>query len=105
MVDQLSSLMEAKRKKTILNCFKWLAFVLCSSAFLWKTSDSIINYMDNDIGTKIILKRNYEADLPAFAICRHPNRYFFNLNVLLDIVRIRICSTNGKSIDAIFIIK
>ena len=102
MVDQLSSLMEAKRKKAILNCFKWLAFVLCSSAFLWKTSDSIINYMDNDIGTKIILKRNFEADLPAFAICI---RFFFNLNVLLDIVRIRICSTNGKLIDAIFIIK
>ena len=78
MVDQLSSVMEAKRKKAILNCFKWLAFVLCSSAFLWKTSDSIINYLDNDIGTKIILKRNYEADLPAFAICRHPNRYFFS---------------------------
>ena len=47
---------------------------ICLVAFLWKTTDSFINYLDKDIGTKIILKRNYEATLPAFAICRNPNR-------------------------------
>ena len=75
VVPRLSSVMEANEKKAILNCFKWLAFILCLFAFLWKTTDSFITYFDKDIGTKITLHRNYEADLPEFAICRHPNRY------------------------------
>ena len=62
-------------KKVLVNCFKWLAFFLCTAGFLWKTSDSFISYLDADIGTKIVLRQNYETKLPAFAFCRHPNRF------------------------------
>ena len=71
------------RQKLIVKCFKWLSFILCSLAFFWKTFDSFTTYMSADIGTKIILKQNYETNFPAFAICRHPNK-IYDTQVLYD---------------------
>ena len=95
VVDQLSSDMEAneKNKKALLGCFKWLAFFLCLSAFLFKTSDSIKSWLDEDIGTKIILTRNYEASLPSFAICKHPNNILYE-----NVLRNEFNSLTGKEL-------
>ena len=64
-----------KRTEYILLCIKWVSFTFCLFGFLWKTSDSFIQYFSNDIGTKIELKPNYEVNLPAFAICRPQNSF------------------------------
>ena len=60
-----------ERKHCIFSVIKWFAFILCSAGFLWKTSDSFLNYLSNDIGTKIELKENTKVQLPAFAICQN----------------------------------
>ena len=64
-----------KRTEYILLCIKWVSFTFCLFGFLWKTSDSFIQYFSNEIGTKIELKPNYEVNLPAFAICRPQNSF------------------------------
>ena len=68
-----------ERKHCIFSIIKWFAFTLCSAGFLWKTSDSFLNYLSNDIGTKIELKENTKVELPAFAICQNfgsnPQKY------------------------------
>ena len=49
---------------TISYC-KWLAFLVCNIAFIWKVSDGIKSYISKDIGTKTGILENYEADLPG----------------------------------------
>jgi hypothetical protein len=69
--DQFTTNME---RREFLACgIKWLAFIICTIGFAWNTSDSFITYLSQNVGTKIVLKQNYESSLPSFAICRHPN--------------------------------
>ena len=63
-------------KHLVIGFLKWLAFISCAAAFIWKASDSFMSYYSQGIGTKIELRQNYESDLPSFAICRHPSMIF-----------------------------
>ena len=84
-----------KRSEYILVSIKWVSFTFCLFGFLWKTSDSFIQYFSNDIGTKIELKQNYEVDLPAFAICR-PQNSFLAENQLEKLLKSKV---SAKDLD------
>ena len=84
-----------KRSEYILVSIKWVSFTFCLFGFLWKTSDSFIQYFSNDIGTKIELKQNYEVDLPAFAICR-PQNSFLAENQLENLLKSKV---SAKDLD------
>ena len=89
-----------KRTEYILLCIKWVSFTFCLFGFLWKTSDSFIQYFSNEIGTKIELKPNYEVDLPAFAICR-PQNSFLAENQLENLLKKPTPAKNFKHLHLI----
>ena len=87
--------MEGGKRQYILLCIKWVSFTFCLFGFLWKTSDSFIQYFSNDIGTKIELKQNYEVGLPAFAICR-PQNSFLSESQLEGLLKSKVSAKNFK---------
>ena len=63
-------------KEFLVTLFRILAFIFCFLAFLWKTEEGFLSYLAEEVGTKIELWQNYDTELPAFAICRHPQQLF-----------------------------
>ena len=66
--------MSDSRLSLAASLLKAFAFLACAGAFVWKVTDSAVQYLKFETGTNVRVDPIAEAEMPLVAVCRHPHQ-------------------------------